>query len=298
MNYLKHFVSASAPGLLVVAKYLATCSEAVTEQALGSVLAPFAITEKEDAGAALKAALPVGEHLGLFEVRVDGGRRRSWSLHDSVRGVVEQADGEFGTRRFYALVLRLLGERARSAVEAREQPSDLARALTWLLQRDPLRGWSTAWGEGTEKRFTEGGMKSAVDTKEQWAAVVRWVSALGLGNQTATGAGRSKGVVMIDPSRAIRDVLATMPVLLPADEWLRQLYAQIPVLGDHRLVEDLPEGSKSTSGVPGAVALALRKLELEKRVELVSSADAMGAAFFRLGKEKRVGHIRVLEVTG
>ncbi|MBQ1076743.1 hypothetical protein KBX06_26865 [Micromonospora sp. C31] len=301
VDYLKQHILASVPALLVISRYLSTLPDGVEESDLQKVLRPEAMAERrgassaaDDASNVLTSSLSVGEDLGLFNSERSGRGRRLWNLKDSVRddvGRLPSAD----SRGFRSLVLRLLSARALEEVMAENPPSDVALALTWLLLRDPLNPLSTNWDKGPEAAFENAGMRAAVKNAEQWRALQRWARALGIA--TVAEVGGQEAYLLMDPTKALRDVLDRLPQQERAEQWVRQLQEILPVLGHPILVSALPEGSARHQGTPASLALAAQKLKRRGALELALSADASAAAVLRLGGQSwRIGEVRVAEV--
>lgn len=295
MDYLRGQALASIPALFVVIRLMRTQEEMWSEQALQSRLQlPDASAggrrdDAEGARGVLAASLEVGVDLGLL--RREGDRRsgRYWGTSDAAEAA--DLDGiTASASAFRAHTLRLLCERAVTAVDSGEPPSDLARALTWLMQQDPRRAWPTAWGEGPEAAFGEAGMHDAVGNREQYVALRRWIRALGLGVLTRPETD-PKARISLDPTPAVEAALGDLP---PADAsaWVATLYRRLPVLGAPSLLAALPEGSVvDAGGLSMSVALALVKLERAGRLTLQASDDARHGIAIPLPSPRRIGHI-------
>ncbi|WP_200211351.1 protein DpdG [Micromonospora coerulea] len=301
MDYLKRHMLASVPALLVISRYLVTQLDGMEENELQKVLRPEAMTERrgvssagDDPSNVLTSSLSVGEDLGLFDSERSGRGRRVWKLRDGIReevGRIPPAD----SRVFRSLVLRLLSSRALEEVRAGNKPSDVALALTWILLRDPLEPLSMNWDKGPETAFEKAGMRNAVENVEQWGAFRRWVRSLGIA--TVAQVGRQEAYFLVDPTRALLDVLDRLPQQEPAEQWFRELFEILPVLGHPILVSALPEGSAKPQAIPASLALAAQKLRRRGLLNLAPSADASAAAVLRIGGQSwRIGEVRVAEV--
>jgi hypothetical protein len=299
VDYLKQQNLASVPALFVICRYLATRPDGEDEAALRRALQPRAMATNEGTAPrdgeprdVLPASLEVGKDIEL--VKAQGARReRVWSLCDRVRTEVA-AISPTDSRPFRSLVLRSLSARAMAAIEASERPSDVALALTWLLQRDPLTPLSTAWSEGPATAVENAQLDPAVDSPEQWRALMRWARSLGLATATATTG--QKLYLVVDPAMAIHDVLARLPRQAPADQWFRQLRSLLPILGHPTLVSALPAPNRSTTEVPATTALATQKLERAGKLQLVATDDASSAVVLRVGHQVRqIGEVRIVE---
>ena len=299
MDYLKQHNAASAPALLVIARYLASRADGQGINDLQRVLQPTALKQEQsrarqrDGGASpsLTASLAVGVDLGLLKVQGPTRDRRVWSLHDSTREQVGVASTD--SRTFYSLLLRCLGEKAMKDLDGGDQPSDVALALTWLLRQDPLAPFPTAWSEGPEAAVRQAKVDTLVNNPEQWRAFMRWARALGLAHRAETG--RRKQLI-VDPTQALSDVLHAMPSQAPADQWFRRLYSNVPVFGEPRLIAELPPTDASTPEVPVPIALAMQKLARIGRLQLVASSDARDAVVLRLGRrEQRISEVHIME---
>lgn len=301
MDYLKQHVLASVPALLVISRYLATKLHGLDETEMQKVLRPDAMAERrgvspadDDASNVLNSSLSVGEDLGLFESGRNGRGRRIWRLKDGLRdevGRLPSAD----SRAFRSLVIRLLSLRALEEVRAGNKPSDVALALTWILQRDPLEPLPMSWNKGPETEFEKAGMRNAVENAEQWRAFRRWVRSLGMA--TVAQVGRQEAYLLVDPTRAMVDVLDRLPQQERAEQWFRQLHEILPVLGHPTLISALPGGSARPQGISPAVALAAQKLKRRGMLDLAQSADSSAAVVLGIGGQSwRIGQVRLAEV--
>ncbi|NJC70849.1 hypothetical protein HC031_14145 [Planosporangium thailandense] len=298
MDYLKQQNLASVPALFVICRYLATRPDGEDEAALRRVLQPRAMIanqgpaprddERRDV---LPASLEVGRDIELLDAQ--GSRReRVWSLRESVRAEVAAVPAA-DSRPFRNLVLRSLGARAMQVIESGERPADVALALTWLLQGDPLSPLSTSWSDGPEMAVRRSGLDLAVSSPEQWRALVRWARSLGLATATAA---RQKSYLVVDPTKAVDDTLGRLPRQGPAETWFRQLHSLLPVLGHRALISALPGPRGSATEIPAATALAVCKLERAGRLRLLQSDDASSTVVLRLGHQVRqVGEVHVVE---
>ncbi|WP_146017520.1 protein DpdG [Verrucosispora sp. ts21] len=301
MDYLKRHMLASVPALLVISRYLATQLRDVEENDLQKALRPEAVAERrgvssagDEASNVLTSSLSVGEDLGLFECERSGRGRRVWKLRDSIRMEVEKLPSA-DSRIFRSLVLRLLSSRALEEVRAGNRPSDVALALTWLLQRDPLEPFSSSWDKGPESAFDKAGMRNAVENGEQWGAFRRWARSLGVA--TVAQVGRQESYLLVDPTRALLDVLDKLPQQAGAEQWFRQLHEILPVLGHPAIISALPQGSARPYGISASVALAAQKLKRRGMLDLALSADASAAAVLQIGGQSwRIGQVNVAEV--
>lgn len=301
MDYLKQHNLASVPALLVISRYLATQPAGVEENELQRMLQPEVMAEKrrvssaaDDPSNVLTSSLSVGEDFALFESERSGRGRRLWRLNHSVREEVGRLPSA-NSRRFRSLVLRLLSARALQEARVGKTPSDVALALSWVLLRDPLDPLSANWNKGPEAAFEDAGMHPAVDSAEQWRAFRRWARALGIAT-VAQGNGQ-EAYLLVDPTRALLDVLERLPQHERAEQWFRQVHEILPVLGHPILVSALPKGSARPQGIPASLALAAQKLKRQGVLHLDPSADASEAAVLRIGSQSwRIGEVRVAEV--
>ena len=303
VDYLKQHMLASVPALLVISRYLSTLPGTVEENQLQKVLRPEAMAERrgvssagDDASNVLTSSLSVGEDLGLFDSERSGLGRRLWRLRDSIREDVWRLPSA-DSRGFRSLVLRLLSARALEEARSGSKPSDVALALTWTLLQDPLDPLSTNWHKGPEAAFEKAGMRAAVKNAEQWGAFQRWARALGIA--TVAQVSGQEGYLLVDPTRALLDVLERLPQQDRAGQWFREIQEILPVLGHPSLVSALPEGSARPQGIPASLALAAQKLKRRGLLDLAPSADASTAAVLRIGGQScRIGEVRVVEVAG
>lgn len=290
MDYLTTHNLASVPALFVICRFLVTRRDGETMDALQVALAPAAVTarEGESAPGVLRASLEVGVNLGLLEA--DGkGDRRVWTLSQAVASEI-RALSSMDSGRFCSLVLKRLGATALASVQAGERPSDVALALTWLLRQDPLAPMARIWHDGPEKACERAGLGL---NPERWRALLRWARSFGL--ITFITSGSRKEHVLVDPSRAIADVLVEMPATAAASRWFAQLNSLLPVLGDPRLTGALPTGQDIDDGVTRSAALAMHKLERLRRLRLITSDDAADAIVLRLADRRwRIGQVQVL----
>lgn len=288
MDYLKGHNTASALAMIVAGRFLATRPSGAREDELESCLQP-----PDDSGlsAALEASLVVGRDLGFFEVAGHRKKDRTWSLCDATRAEF-QAASTVNSLPLRVMILRYLGQRARADAEAGDRPSDLALALAWLQLRDSLAPLSTSWGEGPEKAVEDAGMREAIKDREQWRAVMRWANSLGLATEART---KGRTYLLVDPTRAVGQVLDRLPHHGTAERWLDELYMLLPILGDRQLMAQLPAGVVDGQ-VPPATAIAMLKLEKLGRIRLVASDDARDAVVLRLGGQPRqIGEVIVVD---
>ncbi|RFS87058.1 hypothetical protein D0T12_02050 [Actinomadura spongiicola] len=216
-------------------------------------------------------------------------------MSESLQEAIER-DTSPGAQIVRSLVLRRLGARAATAIEAGDPPPDLGLALTWFLMQNPLAPFSVTWGDGPEAAFKDGWKEDhpPVGNAEQWRSFMRWARSLGLAVRADFGG--QKSALIADPTRAIEIVLGEMPSRLLADEWFRHLHSLLPVLGDSRLASVLPQVSGSVDEVPMPVVLAMRKLERMGKLKLVASDDSSNAVALRLARgDRRIGEVHILE---
>ena len=293
MDYLTTHNLASVPALFVICRYLATRRGGETMYALQDALAPAAVTgsESRSAPGVLPASLAVGVDLGLLDV--DGVRDgRVWTLQETVASQVRSVSS-MDSALFRSLVLKGLCVTALTAVQAGERPPDVALALTWLLRQDPLELMVRNWDDGPEKAVERAGLESTIKGGERWRALLRWARSLGL--ITFIPSSTRKEHVLVDPTKAIADVLHEMPGKAAANQWLAQLNLVLPILGDPRLTAALPAGLEIGDGVAGPTALAMHKLERMRRLRLIPSHDAVDAVVLPLGnRPQRIGQVQVL----
>ncbi|WP_141579841.1 hypothetical protein [Actinomadura sp. WMMA1423] len=298
MDYLKGHVTASAPALVVICRYLATHPQGVEEAELRSALQPHVPAKSQGTtsdGGVFVASLRVGQDLEIIQPQEVSRNRRRWAVSESLQEEIER-DTSPGAQIVRSLVLRRLGARAASAIEAGDPPPDLGLALTWFLMQNPLAPFSVTWGDGPEAAFKDGwkGDHPPVGNAEQWRSFMRWARSLGLAVRADFG--RQKSVLIADPTRAIEIVLSEMPSRLLADEWFRHLHSLLPVLGDSRLVSALPKVSGSVEEVPLPVVLAMRKLERMGKLRLVASDDSSNAVALRFARgDRRIGEVHIPE---
>ena len=280
MDYLKQQNQASVPALFAVSRYLLTQPNALAEGDLQRVLRPPAMFAGRPGEPALMASLEVGADIQLL---TSWGRRdqRSWALREDLHGEVESCSRNDDSRAFRSIVLRLLGIRAVGALRDGESPPDVALALTWLLlEQNPLTPLSTSWSEGPEEAFRKAHMDQFVRNVEQWRALVRWGRSLGVLTEIQTASSRGRPRLLVDPTSAIREVLAELPARAPAGDWFNRLRAILPLLGSPALAGKV---NVHGSQVPEALALALHKLEFEGHLRLITADDARDAVALRLG---------------
>lgn len=301
VDYLKQHMLASVPALLVISRYLSTLPSGVEENELQRVLRPEAMADRrsvssagDDASNVLTSSLSVGEDLGLFDSERSGRGRRLWGLRDNIRNQVRRFPSA-DSRSFRSLVLQRLSARALEEVRAENQPSDVALALTWVLRRDPLEPLSMNWDKGPEAAFENAGMRNAVANAEQWRSFQRWARSLGIA--TVAQVSRQEAYLLVDPTRALIDVLGRLPRQERAEQWFDQLHEVLPVLGHPALISALPQGSARVQGISASLALATQKLKRRGMLDLASSADASAAAVLRIGDQIwRIGQVGVAEV--
>lgn len=297
MNYLKGHKVASVPALFVICRYLASEPDGASQAELQHALHPSGLTRgrgRQVAGgedgppAVLTASLAVGRDLVLLEAAETGTDRDRYRLPAALREEVLRVPAA-DSRAFRALVLRRLGARALAAVEAGQSPPDLALALTWLLQQDPLVPLLSRWGHGPEAAVRNSGLGAAVADAEQWRTLLRWARALGLAHFAQAG---GRQCVLADPTTAVEDSLDVLPRRAAAAQWFQALRELLPVLGAPQLLIELPP---DTAELPATTTLAVCKLERLGRLRLVAADDATDAVVLALGgRPQRVSEVHVL----
>lgn len=301
MDYLKQHNAASAPALMVIARYLASLTEGQSTSDLQGALQPTALRQdqrisaqrRDGATPSLTASLAVGMDLGLLKAQATTRDRQVWSLQEHMRARVNAAATD--SRTFRSLLLRCLGEKAMRDLDGGDRPSDVALGLTWLLRQDPLAPFPTVWSDGPETAFREAKADTLVSNPEQWRAFMRWARALGLAQLADRGG--QKALLLVDPTHAISDVLHTIPSQTSADDWFRRLHSILPILGEPRLTASLPSADTSTPGsIPRSIAVAMLKLERIGRLRLVAASDARDTVVLRLGRrEQRISEVHTPE---
>jgi hypothetical protein len=297
VDYLKAHNLASVPALFVICRYLASRRGGETVNDLQQALAPTAVTGRERESAApgvLKPSLEVGRDLGLIEA--EGSRdNRVWAVSEVVATEIREIP-PVDSSPFRSLVLKRLGAAAIAAVQADDRPSDVAMALTWLLRQDPLTPMRDVWGDGPEGLVERAGLRREVANAEQWRALLRWAASLGLITRITSGIRNVKEHVLVDPSKAIANMLHELPSVAPANQWFARLTLVVPLFGERRLVAALPTGEDTHDDISGPLALAMEKLERAGRLALVASDDATtGAVVLSLGnRSRRVSQVHVL----
>ncbi|WP_020670649.1 hypothetical protein [Amycolatopsis nigrescens] len=294
LDFLDTYARASAQALLVVCRYLDSRPKGQDGAALREALQPSALVKPTELKASmLGPALAVGEALGFIES--DRGRQPVWTLSRTLdRRVLGDSPGS--TRAFYDSVLSVLGKQSLAAVSSGEKVSDIVLGFVWLAAQDPLEPVSTNWSKGPEDMIIKAGLRREINNDTAWRPFYRWAISLGLAVEISTGTKRS--ALVPDCSNALRRALPRLPRSLPAEQWFRQVYSALPVLGDSRLVELVPGLTAQSGGtvIGGSLALALHKLEREGLVELVFAEDAVDAVLIQLGERtKRVNRVQILE---
>lgn len=291
MDYLKQRIQASVPTLFAVSRYLSIRPEGVLEGDLSRAVRPPVMFEGQPGEPALQVSLEVGADIGLLTVTGARGKQ-AWTLAPDVRGAVVGCPPD-DSSAFRSLLLRLLGIRAVAALDRGETPSDVARALTWLvLRQDPRSPLADAWGDGPEKIFRKALGDQTVGNSDQWRGLRRWGRSLGVLIEAQASPSRGRMRVLVDPTCAIRDVLPLLLAPSAAGEWLGRLRTLIPVLGAPALAAEV--GIRD-GDVPPTLALALRKLDRAGYLSLVTSDDDRDAVTLQVGSEpaQRVAQIRV-----
>ncbi|MEV6621417.1 protein DpdG [Amycolatopsis sp. NPDC051106] len=293
LDFLDTHARASAQALLVVCRCLASQAKGQDSDDLREALQPGSLVKPTDLRSGmLGPALAVGKGLGFIES--SEGKPPLWTLSKAVdRRTLE--DSSDSTRAFYGSVLHTLGTRAVAAAESGDKVSDIALGFVWLAAQDPLEPISTNWGERAEDSIIKAGLDSEINNGTQWIPFCRWATSLGLAVESSLSSRRS--FLIPDCSGAIRRILPRLPRSLPAEQWLRQVYSALPVLGDPQLTKLVPGlPTRQASVVSGSLALALHKLARAGLIELIPSEDAVDAVLVRLGNQsKRVSKVRILE---
>lgn len=180
--------------------------------------------------------------------------------------------------------------------------ADFVRGIAWLLAQD-IYGFPTAWSDGAEaveqRQIT--GRKTIIQNDVRWNGLRFWARYLGF----ATG---DSATFVIDPTGAIEAELATIfqeRSVMSASEFVAKLAQRLPVLdfGAYRKEIEAALNQDSWKQPPPqhlsmSLSLALRRLELAKRINLEQQADAENALsltgrFYRTWK--RFTQVRLVE---
>lgn len=299
-DYLGGRITASAPALYVICRYLALHPDGVTSARLRDALHPPGLTKVEEprldrqAPSVLQASLEVAQHLSLVAV-TGGGDSRIFTLGDVWdSGMDILADGD--SSRFRALVLARLGQVALEDMRDGCRPTDLVRGLVQFLHRDPLRPLQLTWSSqgnaaSSPEVYFKGQAEVAVPNQEQFRSFWRWAIALGLAWRPGTTATH----LVADPTSAIRAALPALPAEAAADEWLARLYEALPILGHPELLQVVLNAAPPPQSLLGSVELAIRRLEADGTLRLVPSADALNAVVLSRGgtEHRRISRIEV-----
>jgi hypothetical protein len=190
---------------------------------------------------------------------------------------------------FRGELLRKVSEHGLATLTDLAKVPDLVRALTLLMQADPLSPLAEDWGKGAEAWFEQLGVEDVANST-QWNAFRRWATSLGLARRAHSA---RPGVLVPDASTAIADQLDNLPGVATARDWLVCLREQLPILGAPSLTSQLPE-SRTWTEVPPAVVLGLAKLEALGVLELQPSDDAADVISMGLGAlSRQIGRIKV-----
>ena len=249
-DYLRGHAAASVPGIRLICKYVVASGSARRSQIQAALRPPDLVPKTDGEGSTIPASLKVAKDIGLLAT--DGGRDPAWSpgpgltAMESASAVLEAGDA------FRPLILREVSRRALELATGAERPSDLSRALTWALGRDPLIPLPWEHREAVDTLKVEG-MSAIIDNRDQWRAFRRWLTALGPG--TADHAPGGRRMLSVSTASAIRDAGIGTPQPVPARVFVSSLMDSVPVLGHGLLVEWLPAEAQARLGGHGGPRL-------------------------------------------
>lgn len=285
MDYLRGNATASAVGLFVICSYLSGYPDGRTESEVVDALQVLRrpARSSDESGPVLGASLKIGQGLGII---TNPGGTAPLTVEPNL--VTELQDAEDPWPWFRGQLLQRIAEHGVQQLVATGTAPDLVLGLTWLLQRNPLTPFPTAWTGGTEPLVRALGFE-AVANSEQWRPFQRWALALGLARRSDLGGAK---VLVPDASTAIADQRSQLPPASAATDWLAALRRRVPVLGDRTLLAALPQGGPHWKELPPGVVLGLLKLEKEGLLRLEPSDDAAEVIALGLGATSRqVGRI-------
>lgn len=229
---------------------------------------------------ALRAALNVGQHIGLLES--DEG---SWSLATNVHPPEHP-------RAFRAQVRRYMLGRAADDLAAGDEPADVVIGLAWLCTLDPADPLPWGWdsdknSSGTEARVRDAAMAEVISNSAQWGAFRRWATYLGLARRSRP-ARHPLQMLIPDPADAISEELHQLDGESTAADFVSWLAERIPVVDGGRVWSHLEVlGIKSdvtlVSGIGPAVGHALLFLQAKGELELAVKDDASHRVSYRTG---------------
>lgn len=276
MEYLRGNATASATGLFVICRYLSAFGDGRQEDQVRESLQ--VLRTEADTSAVLKASLAVGEGLGLISRR---DANSPWVLDSALAEQLVKPGDTWPW--FRGELLYRIGNSAMKDLEAKKQPSDLARAFTWFLQLDPLRPPSTNWSSGPEQMIDDLKFEAVIGST-QWRSFQRWAIATGIAHRCDH---RDAKVLIPDPSTAISDQLPNLPAVASGQEWLAALQSRLPFFGSSVLLNQLPQGAREWRPIPASVVFGLLKLERRGALAMESSNDALDPALISFGGRTR-----------
>ena len=269
-DYLKGAAPASVPGIRLVCKQLLAVGPSPTSK-LTSDLRPNNLMIANGEGATLPASLDVASDLGLI-TKLASGRDPDWEAGPILMASKDPSKVVDSAAAFRPLAAGALNKRARECVGQKQDPSDVAKGLVWLLGRDPLA--SISWDK-SDAELVRSGLKKAkvIENLTQWRPFWRWCIALGYGHQLSLGGRR---VLSVRSTTALKDFASCVNGVIPAKQFIAGLLDTVPVLGHPDLVNTLPEsGRPQWQGSASAlIAEGLYRLEAHKLVDLQPGDDS------------------------
>lgn len=270
-DYLKGAATtASVPGIRLVCRQLLSAGPSTTS-GLAAVLRPDDFMKGDGEGAALPGSLEVAADLRLV-AKSGSGRDSVWDAGPVLMAAKDPFGAAESSSAFRSLVAQALNDRVRECLRDKQQPSDVAKGLVWLLGRDPLAGMT--W-DGAEPELVASGLKAAkvIENLTQWRPFWRWCVALGYGHQLGLG---GKRVLSISAVQAIRHFVSRTHGTVPASQFLDNLLEAVPVLGHPALVNTLPDKARpqGQGTATRLIADGLYRLEAAKLVNLLPGDDS------------------------
>jgi len=285
MRYLTSSVRASVAILYPVCRWLSD-RHRVTFADMNAALRPrsIAATDVND----LIWSIRVGEDIGLLQ-RFGADRspvdRVDWALEEAAQS--QYSEWYADPIKFRTLVRRKMLAKAVDDITKREEPSDVAVGLAWLLAQDPSRPLPQTYGgrwrsDGTSPEYVladQNLKKNYLDTPEQWNGFHRWAVALGCAEYSRGG---RRSLVVPDPTAALAEEL--LPIIpedgMPARDFYDAATTELPILGRGSISVFMRSAQGEYIDAHGdisvgpAFSFALRRLEAQGVIGLHDEHDA------------------------
>lgn len=166
--------------------------------------------------------------------------------------------------------------------------SDFARGAAWILTQD-IYEFPAAWDDAAETIHDHQCNTKVVQNGNRWGDLRFWARYLGFASGDST-------TFQIDPTVAVREALPSIfggHKEIPAKDFLLALASRLPVLdfGSYRkevesVLNEASWRKPSEGHLSMSLSFALRRLDLDKIIQLVGKADT-GSSYRLTGRNYR-----------